>query len=249
MMTPTSRREENHITSMWSNCVVAPSNLFLRNGYDVVSFLGFTREQSRPRRVARGPHAELPRVWLPRLLMLRVRRGVCLETEGRCGRDCGGKGNTQAATRRSTTAVAAIAASTTAAARGPHVNVHWRAEAARLRTLGISLDGMLEKSDLVMACRMAAASSSDNFLLPDPPLPPEELTLAKQAANTRSKPAAKQRSSRMGGWGGRRERNALVHQVALAEKYDEKIDDARLVREEWVATEKFDGIRAVWVPG
>ena len=130
----------------------------------------------------------------------------------------------------------------------------------RLRTLGISLDGMLEKSDLVMACRMAAqanatltpaaaASSSDNFLLPDPPLPPEELTLAKQAANTRSKPAAKQRSSRMGGWGGRRERNALVHQVALAEKYDEKIDDARLVREEWVATEKFDGIRAVWVPG
>ena len=118
---------------------------------------------------------------------------------------------------------------------------------------------MLEKSDLVMACRMAAAnatlppaaaaSSSDNFLLPDPPLPPEELTLAKQAANTRSKPAAKQRSSRMGGWGGRRERNALVHQVALAEKYDEKIDDARLVREEWVATEKFDGIRAVWVPG
>ena len=180
--------------------------------------------------------------------MLRVRRGVCLETEGRCGRDCGGKGNTQAATRRSTTAVAAIAASTTAAARGPHVNVHWRAEAA-LRTLGISLDGMLEKSDLVMACRMAAASSSDNFLLPDPPLPPEELTLAKQAANTRSKPAAKQRSSRMAGWGGRRERNALVHQVALAEKYDEKIDDARLVREEWVATEKFDGIRAVWVPG
>ena len=133
----------------------------------------------------------------------------------------------------------------------------------RLRTLGISLNGMLEKSDLVarlMACRMAAqanatlppaaaASSSDHFLLPDPPLPSEELTLAKQAANTQSKLAAKQRSSRMAGWGGRRERNALVHQVALAEKYTPEVDDARLVREEWVATEKFDGIRAVWVPG
>ena len=132
----------------------------------------------------------------------------------------------------------------------------------RLRTLGISLDGMLEKSDLVarlMACHMphanatlppaATASSSDHFLLPDPSLPPKELTLAKTAANTRPKPAAKQRSSRMAGWGGRRERNALVHQVSLSEKYDEKIDDARLVRDEWVATEKIDGIRAVWVPG
>ena len=134
----------------------------------------------------------------------------------------------------------------------------------RLGALGISLDGMLEKSDLVtrlMAGLMAAqinatlpppaeaASRSEHFLLADPPLPPEQLTLAKQAANSRSKPAAKQRSSRMAGWGGRRERNALVHQVALAEKYTPEVDDARLVREEWVATEKFDGIRAVWVPG
>lgn len=130
----------------------------------------------------------------------------------------------------------------------------------RLRTLGISLEGMLEKSDLVARLMAAqtnatlpppaeAASSSELFLLADPPLPPKELTLAKQAANSRSKPAAKQRSSRMAGWGGRRERNALVHQVALAEKYTPEVDDARLVREEWVATEKFDGIRAVWVPG
>ena len=130
----------------------------------------------------------------------------------------------------------------------------------RLRTLGISLEGMLEKSDLVARLMAAqanatlpppaeAASSSELFLLADPPLPPEELTLAKQAANSRSKPAAKQRSSRMAGWGGRRERNALVHQVALAEKYTPEVDDAQLVREEWVATEKFDGIRAVWVPG
>ena len=130
----------------------------------------------------------------------------------------------------------------------------------RLHALGISLDGMLEKSDLVARLMAAqanatlpppaeAASSSELFLLADPPLPPEELTLAKQAANSRSKPAAKQRSSRMAGWGGRRERNALVHQVALAEKYTPEVDDAQLVREEWVATEKFDGIRAVWVPG
>ena len=128
----------------------------------------------------------------------------------------------------------------------------------RLCALGISLGGMLEKQDLVerlIAAKPKAtlppaetASSSDNFLLAEPPLPPEELTLAKQAANTRSKQAVKQRSSRMAGWGGRRERNALVHQVALAEPFRPEIDDARLVREEWAATEKFDGIRAVWVP-
>lgn len=88
------------------------------------------------------------------------------------------------------------------------------------------------------------------LMLPDPPPPPPEVLLAKQKAHDARETARgpHHRRSRMAGWG-QREHNALVHGCSLAEPYDAKRDDARLAADEWVATEKYDGCRAVWDPG
>lgn len=92
-----------------------------------------------------------------------------------------------------------------------------------------------------------APSHDDQFLVPDPPPPPIEFVRAKQEARAKSKPPGTHRSSRMAHWGPR-EHNALRHGCSEAVTYDVTIDDARLVHERWIATEKFDGIRAVWDP-
>lgn len=93
-----------------------------------------------------------------------------------------------------------------------------------------------------------ATTSSDGFILPSPPEPPEDLVQAKKRAHDRYEQSRKgERPSRMGHFG-ERQKNAKVHQVALAANYTPDVDDARLRREPWVATEKYDGIRAVWHP-
>lgn len=85
------------------------------------------------------------------------------------------------------------------------------------------------------------------FLLPEPPPPPADFMLAKEAARAKAKGARGPGHSRMSGWG-QREHNALLHQCSLAEPYEADLDDWRLASEMWVATEKFDGCRAVWDP-
>ena len=92
------------------------------------------------------------------------------------------------------------------------------------------------------------SGACDGFLLPSPPEPPAAFIAAKRAAHDRSQKARGPHvPSRMSGWG-QREANALRHQVALASEYEASKDDARLAGEAWVATEKYDGIRAVWWP-
>ena len=89
---------------------------------------------------------------------------------------------------------------------------------------------------------------TNEFMVPEPPLPPDAFIRAKEEARAKAKQQAGPRGhSRMQGWG-QREHNALVHGCSLAEIYDSSRDDVRLTDELWVATEKFDGCRAVWDP-
>ena len=89
-----------------------------------------------------------------------------------------------------------------------------------------------------------AAAAEDNFFICDPPPIPHAVIDAKKAA------AAKRQSSSGGASSsnyGKREQNPYRHQVTVAVTYEEDKDDRRLKAEAWVATEKYDGIRAVWV--
>ena len=90
------------------------------------------------------------------------------------------------------------------------------------------------------------SSSLPEFFLPNPPSPPREFMLAKQAERVKA-PGRTGISSHMRDFG-QREHNALVHQCSLAEPYEALLDDRQLSSDGWVATEKFDGCRAIWDP-
>lgn len=90
------------------------------------------------------------------------------------------------------------------------------------------------------------SAAGDSFLIADPPMPSHELIKAKEAAGQARK--AKRQGARSSGPRSGREKNASVHQVSLAVTYQKDKDDPRIRSEDWVATEKYDGIRAVWVP-
>jgi len=96
-------------------------------------------------------------------------------------------------------------------------------------------------------------TSSDAFLLPDPSESPEEVLRAKKAAYLAKKKSQRPRKTnsltniKQAAFG-KREMNAMIHGLSLSSNYDPATDDKRLAHEPWVATEKYDGVRAVWWP-
>lgn len=119
---------------------------------------------------------------------------------------------------------------------------------------GTSTPAVENHGEPVAKRQRLAEASIDAFLAADPAAPDLELLKKKlQQRNERvglNKVPGRHMWQRSNGQSvmSRREGNALIHQCALAEDYDAVRDDARLLREPWLATEKYDGIRAIWDP-